>query len=334
MSKILSICIPSYNMEDYLQRCVDSMIVDEVLDRLEIIIVNDGSKDGTLSIANNYKERYPQSVIVIDKPNGHYGSCINAALKVATGKYFRIVDADDWVDSKALVELIGVLNTINVDCVCTNFSFRYSNGSRVEHLNVKYNEVFDLNHFVLPHECLRMHNLTFASDLLHRIDYSQSEGVCYTDLEYVYFPLSCSRSIYFLDVSLYQYFLGREGQSVEFNVLVKNNDHYLKVIKKIELVHNSDLPFNKNEPMIYSAVLEFSMLSFALPHYILYYKFDDEKEKLYRRVYSGLKRDGLLRFPIIYRKSKVRMIQLWYISGKLSRFLMLPFRLYEKWSNS
>lgn len=333
MSKILSICIPSYNMEEYLHRCVDSMLVEEVLDQLEIIIVNDGSKDGTLSIANDYKERHPQSVVVIDKPNGHYGSCINAALKVATGKYFRIVDADDWVDSNALVELIGVLNTLDVDCVCTNFSFRYPNGSRVEQLNVKYNEVFDLNHFDVPHECLRMHNLTFATELLHRIDYSQSEGVCYTDMEYVYFPLSCSQSIYFLDVSLYQYFLGRDGQSVDFNVLVKNNDHYLKVIKKIELVHNSDLPFNENEPMIYSAVLEFSMLSFALPHYILYYKYDEEKEKLYRRVYSGLVREGILRFPRIYGSNKVRMIQLWYKSGKLSRYLMAPFRLYDKWSN-
>ena len=99
----MSICIPSYNMEQYLSRCVDSMLVDEVLDQLEIIIVNDGSKDGTLAIANDYKQRYPQSVVVIDKPNGHYGSCINASLKVATGKYFRIVDADDWVDSQWLM---------------------------------------------------------------------------------------------------------------------------------------------------------------------------------------------------------------------------------------
>ena len=84
MSKLLSICIPSYNMEQYLHRCVDSMLVDEVLEQLEIIIVNDGSKDSTLAIANDYKQRYPQSVVVIDKPNGHYGSCINASLKIAT----------------------------------------------------------------------------------------------------------------------------------------------------------------------------------------------------------------------------------------------------------
>ena len=109
MSKVLSVCVPSYNMEKYLNRCIDSFLVPEVLDRLELIIVNDGSTDKTLSIANDYKARYPQTIVVIDKPNGHYGSCVNASLKVATGKYFRIVDADDWVDSKAMVEFVHAL---------------------------------------------------------------------------------------------------------------------------------------------------------------------------------------------------------------------------------
>ena len=132
MSKVLSICIPSYNMEKYLNRCVDSMLVEEVLDQLEIIIVNDGSKDGTLAIANDYKQRYPQSVVVIDKPNGHYGSCINASLKVATGKYFRTVDADDWVDSKALVEFVHTLSKIDVDCVCTKYATRWDGGMKIQ----------------------------------------------------------------------------------------------------------------------------------------------------------------------------------------------------------
>ena len=94
--KVLSLCIPSYNMEAYLGRCVDSLLAEEVIDKLEIIIVNDGSKDRTLEIANAYRDRYPQSVVVVDKPNGHYGSTVNAALKVATGRYFRLLDADDW----------------------------------------------------------------------------------------------------------------------------------------------------------------------------------------------------------------------------------------------
>lgn len=330
MNKILSICIPSYNMEEYLHRCVDSMLVDEVLDQLEIIIVNDGSKDGTLAIANGYKERYPQSVVVVDKPNGHYGSCINASLKVATGKYFRIVDADDWVDSKALVQVVKRLSEIDVDCVCTRYSVNYQDGGeKVEPLDAPFDEVLNLNEFFVPKDCIHMHCLIFATKLLHKIDYTQSEGVCYTDMEYIYVPLSCAQTIYFMDVSLYQYFMGREGQSMDASVIAKNNDHYLKVVEKIDDVHNSNLPFNKNEMRIYSIIIEFSMLSFAIPHYILYYDYDERKELLYRKVYNDLLQAGHLEFPAILGVNKVRMIKLWYKSGKLSRFLMAPFRFFE-----
>ena len=109
-------------MERYLNRCVDSLLAVEVLDDIEIIIVNDGSKDATLSIANQYKAQYPNSVVVIDKPNGHYGSTVNAALKVAAGKYFRILDADDWFNTEALIVFVNKLKEIDVDCVYTNFT--------------------------------------------------------------------------------------------------------------------------------------------------------------------------------------------------------------------
>lgn len=331
MNKILSICIPSYNMEEYLHRCVDSMIVDEVLDQLEIIIVNDGSKDGTLAIANSYKERYPQSVVVVDKPNGHYGSCVNAALKVASGKYFRIVDADDWVDSKALVQVVSRLREIDVDCLCTKYSFNYQDGvCRVEPLDAPFDEVLDLNEYVVTKDCIHMHSLIYATNLLQRINYTQSEGICYTDMEYIYVPLSCSHTIYFMNISLYMYFMGREGQSMDSSMIVKNNDHYLKIVEKIYSVHHSGMLFNKNEMRIFSFVIEFSMLSFAIPHYILYYKYDERKESLYRKVYSDLLWTGSLRFPNIYGRTKIWMIKLWYYSGKLSRYLMWPFRLYDK----
>ena len=93
MSKLLSIIIPTYNMEALLPRCLDSLLVDGALEQLEAIVVNDGSRDGSLAIANSYKERFPDTVTVIDKPNGNYGSTINAALPVAKGKYVKVLDA-------------------------------------------------------------------------------------------------------------------------------------------------------------------------------------------------------------------------------------------------
>ena len=95
--KILSIIIPTYNMEKYLPKCLDSLIsAKEVLCKMEILIINDGSKDASSRIAHEYQSRYPDSIIVIDKENGNYGSCVNRGLKEATGKYIKVLDADDW----------------------------------------------------------------------------------------------------------------------------------------------------------------------------------------------------------------------------------------------
>ena len=328
MSKVLSICIPSYNMEEYLQRCVDSMLVEEVLDRLEVIVVNDGSTDGTLAIANKYKEAYPGTVVVVDKPNGHYGSCINASLKVATGKYFRIVDADDWVDSKTLVELVDVLGRVDVDCVCMKYTIRYESGNGfTEELDMPFNEVLDLNKIQLKKSCMHMHALTYSLDLLKRLNYVQTEGICYTDSEYVYHPLSCARNIYFIDSSLYQYYYGREGQSVDVNVIKKNHWHLNTVIRNIARIHGENQPFNDNEPVVYATIIEFTLMAYALPNYILYKDYDRETEKLYRGVMDELSQSGKLYYPD-YNKNKVRMMTLWYASGGLSRVLMLPFKWY------
>ena len=322
MGKLLSICIPSYNMEEYLSRCVDSMLVDEVLDQLEIIIVNDGSKDGTLAIANSYKQRYPQSVVVIDKPNGHYGSCVNASLKIATGKYFRIVDADDWVDRQSLVALVNKLENLDVDCVCTKFSFIFhDNKKKVKEIDVPFDRVLDLNQFMVPENAVQMHCLTYSMDLIKRIGYTQTEGICYTDMEYVYFMLSCARNIYFMDASLYQYNFDRDGQSMDNSVVIRNNGHYVTLIKSLEAWHKKDLPFNNNEPNLYAYVIKFTLTSFALPHYLFYHKYDQEKEVLFRRVYKDLKKSDMLQFPERHSKRMVEMMELWSQSGLFSLVL-------------
>lgn len=220
-NKVLSIAVPTYNMEAYLGRCLDSMVnVNEVVDRLEIIVVNDGSKDRSLGIANTYKKRFPESVIVIDKPNGNYGSCVNAALKVATGKYFRIVDADDWVDSEGLESLINKLKNVDVDIVVTGYKKVFLNGIKDEkHIsNFPFkNEVLEFESQKLNKADIKdfvMHSLTIRLAHLKDIGYVQTEGISYTDTEYVYYPMISANTIIFLDIILYNYFIGRSGQTV------------------------------------------------------------------------------------------------------------------------
>lgn len=238
--KILSITIPTYNMEAYLGRCLDSMVnASKVLDRLEIIVVNDGSNDRSLDIANTYKERFPESVIVIDKPNGNYGSCVNAALQVATGKYFRIVDADDWVDSDGLCALTSKLDGIDVDIVMTGYTKVFADGKTEKHIpesKIKEEVLcyespnlgdLDTRDFV-------MHSITINRSLLLKIGYTQTEGISYTDTEYVYYPLMKANTIIFFDLYIYNYFIGRDGQTISISSQSKHSyDRYKIVVRMI-----------------------------------------------------------------------------------------------------
>lgn len=236
MNKLLSICIPSYNMERYLSRNLDSFLDATTVEHLELIVVNDGSTDNTLSIAKDYQNRYPGTVVVVDKKNGHYGSCVNAALKIASGKYFRIVDADDWVDKKALRILLSTLSDIDTDAVYTRYSNFYEKDGRVE-VNEDPAEMIwhastDLNNIKFD-KYVHMHQITYRTKFLKDIGYVQTEGVCYTDTEYVYKPLIQAKTIYCIDESLYQYYIGRNDQSMSPTVLMKNFSHLHKVLQSI-----------------------------------------------------------------------------------------------------
>ena len=104
--KVLTVLIPVYNTEKYIKRCLDSLLVPETLNDIEVIVVNDGSKDHSVEIVKTYVEKYPQTVVLIDKENGGHGSTINAGLKAAKGKYFRVLDSDDWFNTIEFVKFV------------------------------------------------------------------------------------------------------------------------------------------------------------------------------------------------------------------------------------
>lgn len=237
MNKLLSVCIPSYNMERYLSRNLDSFIGSDCMDQLELIVVNDGSTDNTLKIAKEYQARYSNSIIVIDKPNGHYGSCVNAALNIASAKYFRIVDADDWVDAEAVRRVLSQLKDIDTDVVYTRYSnFYEKDGSSVINVDpaddILWHRAICLNSIKFD-KYVHMHQITYLTQFLRDVSYVQTEGVCYTDTEYVFKPLIQAKDIYCMDISLYQYYIGRDDQSMSTNVLMKNFTHLHKVLMSI-----------------------------------------------------------------------------------------------------
>lgn len=239
MSKILSIIIPTYNMEKYVGQCLASMTSPEVPDTLEVIAVNDGSKDGSLAILNSFREKRPDIVKVIDKPNGNYGSCINAALPQCTGKYVRIVDADDWVETKNLVKLIGTLEDCNADVIISNYTKYYQTSERMiiysPQLFVEGSldiEDVRLREFNASRDFV-MHSMTFSKTLLDKCHLSHTEGISYTDFEYVYYPLMDARTILMLDVNIYNYRIGREGQTINIDQERKHALDWQKIANRI-----------------------------------------------------------------------------------------------------
>ncbi|MBP9983514.1 MAG: glycosyltransferase family 2 protein [Prevotella sp.] len=237
MNKLLTLVIPTYNMEAYLSRCLDSLILKDslALASLEVLIVNDGSKDRSSEIARVYQSTYPQSFRVIDKDNGNYGSCINRGLIEAKGKYFKILDADDWYDTEALKTIIDELNFREEDTIFTKYTINRIDGKKIDQNaeGMIYGEKLLLTDFNIPSTCLEMHSYMHKTSFLRSIDYKQTEGVSYTDTEYVYFPLSQAKTLYGYDISLYQYYVGREGQTVSASNMRKGYSQYCIVLNSI-----------------------------------------------------------------------------------------------------
>lgn len=242
MNKLLSLIIPTYNMKALLPRCLDSLLVPGALERLEAIVVNDGSKDGSLAIANNYKERFPDTVTVIDKPNGNYGSTINAALPVAKGKYIKVLDSDDWFDSAALVKYLDALETVDADFIVTHFTVIHPGGKKeLAKYNLygkepyEYGKVYDLS-YVLGGGYIRffmMHAITYRTAMLRENGYVQTEGISYTDTEWDTYPMFYAKNVVFFDIDLYQYNMDREGQTMDPKVLNKSIAQQEKITEKI-----------------------------------------------------------------------------------------------------
>lgn len=235
--KLLSVVIPTYNMEAYLRRCLDSVTRDDVPSSLELIVVNDGSTDRSFAIMQEYAEKRPDIVNIIDKPNGHYGSCINAALKIATGKYFRILDADDWFDTDGLIKLLNKLKNITADIIVTPYKKnRRTKTIEYKPKQVLYNHAYDLSQESIwanqDFELFVMHSMTFRTSVLRDVKLHLSEGICYTDNEFLIYPTKAAKSIIFLESLLYNYDMTREGQSMDPAVQAKNSGHLAIIIRR------------------------------------------------------------------------------------------------------
>lgn len=241
MSKILTVCVPTYNMEALLNRCLDSFILDkETMDKLEILIVNDGSKDNSSKIGHEYEAKYPNTFKVIDKDNGNYGSCINAALKVATGKYFRICDADDRYEKKNLGEYISFLDSSSADMVFSPYyrlNFDSSIKEKIEGCPIEKGKEVSISAINWSDELyggyIFMHCIAVKTKNLTSNNYYQTEGISYTDNQFAFYSILYSETCAFFDKPIYYYYLGRDGQTMTVTSMIKSNMHFYENAKRL-----------------------------------------------------------------------------------------------------
>ena len=227
-NKVLTIIIPTYDMEKYLCKCLDSLIVsDENMERLEVLVINDGSKDSSSAIGHEYESKYPQTFRVIDKENGNYGSCINRGLKEATGKYVKVLDADDYFVNEAFDNFVTYLTRTDVDLVINEYCIVDENDEIKEmySFDLPQNRVFSLKDIPLPMiEWIWHHGITYQAQLLRSINYHQTEGISYTDDEWIFMPMVAVKTVSYYSCDMYHYLLGREGQTFDPRIMKSSFD--------------------------------------------------------------------------------------------------------------
>ncbi len=220
---ILTIVVPSYNVEKYLDKCICSMLNHKNVKNLEIIVVNDGSKDNTLKIAKKYSKITNGIVKVIDKENGGHGSTINAGIKAAKGKYFRLVDADDWVDSENLSKLIDIMKTSNDDLILTKGSYEYIEEAKlvniIDYDMLEEGMTYDFDNLIYDGYGFKTYGplLTtgnYKTELLKKANFKISEKKPYVDMEFNAFSLRYIKTVSHYKLDIYRYLIGREGQTI------------------------------------------------------------------------------------------------------------------------
>lgn len=245
--KLLTAAIPCYNSANYMKHAIESLLTCGT--ELEIIIVNDGSTDETQIIAREYEKKYPGIVKVIRQDNGGHGEAVNTGLANAQGRYFKVVDSDDWLNPKALNQVINRLKELikegsEPDLLLTNYVYEKVGARKKKVINYRsalpVNQVFgweDIRNFRQSQNIL-MHSAIYKTKLLKDCGIRLPEHTFYVDNIFVYQPLPFVKKLYYMDVNLYRYFIGREDQSVNEQVMIRRIDQQIKITKIMIKAHN------------------------------------------------------------------------------------------------
>lgn len=277
MEKILTISIAAYNAEKYLVRCLSSFISSDILSMLEILVIDDGSQDTTAQITKKIEKQYPESIRLIHKKNGGHGSTINTGIKNATGKYFKTVDADDWVDQTGIRYLLNFLSKNDVDLILNPYNKVNEYGNIIEDVPcvkssmVEYGRIYQIED-IAQILIIAMHAFTFKTQILKNMNREIDEHCFYVDAEYTIFPLPLVHTVTVLDFPVYLYLSGINEQSMNIQNMIKRREEHLRVIRRVIEFYNEKIGNIRDElgQLIYERIIEIIKIQ-----YIIYFSMND-----------------------------------------------------------
>ena len=318
--KYISFVVPCYNSEEYMEKCIESLLIGK--DDVEIIIIDDGGKDNTGKIADKYQKKYPNIVKAIHQENGGHGEGINVGLKHATGKYFKVVDSDDWLDEDAYKKLLKEIKHIDTDLVVCNYVYTYTDGRSdqvISFANV-YDEGRvltwdDIHKFKLT-QYPSLHSMMYKKSVLDKSNIDLPKHVFYEDNLFIYLPLVNTKTIYYLDLDLYRYYIGRADQSVQESQMIKRSSHQVLVSEKVCTAYDLTEIENKKLRKLMTRECIFLMTIGVVFSRLA---FNKEGEKQYKELWKSVKEKN----PKLYRRMRYfSMATFVSIPGKLGRQIM------------
>lgn len=253
MNKILTISIAAYNVQKTIEKCLDSFLPCRCFDKLEILVINDGSTDKTQEIVSNYQIRYPNTIRLVNKENGGHGSTLNKSLSLARGKYYKAVDGDDWVIASELDKLVNELERTNADLIIDDYNEVYPDHKKL--ISLRKNHVlgkiyqFDDLFYDKKYEdaIFVLSNSTIKTDRLRSVKMKVQEHCFYADTELYFYIGLATRTVMFINSCVYQYRLGNAEQSVSENGIYKHIGDLIKIENNLIRLYEKVVPQIKSQ---------------------------------------------------------------------------------------
>ena len=332
MKKTITFGIPCYNSAAYMDKCVESILVgSDYADDVQIVIVDDGSaKDETPAKADEWQQRYPNIVKAVHQENGGHGAAVNTGLKNATGLYFKVVDSDDWVNRESYEKILHTLEELvkgshTVDLLISNFVYEKQGAVKKRVMHYRHcfptEEVFtwDQVKHMPKGKYLLMHSLIYRTKLLVDCGLELPRHTFYVDNIFVYYPLPYVKTLYYMDIDLYQYYLGRDDQSVNEQMLKKRIDQQMKVTRMV--IAGADLTkIKEKEPKLASYMYRNISIMMAISSIHLLLIGNEEALEKRKNLWGEIKTSN----PKLYYKLKYASLSGWTdLPGAVGRRLTI-----------